>query len=247
MPLRTAARIIAGVGRSSRTASISSSENIDTASSISARFRMRLGAQVLGDLFRAADLAVHAVEVVRLHLDEIDDAFELPFQPDRDLHQDGVVLQLVAELLGDAVRVRALAVGLVDERDARDVVPAHLAVDRHRLRLHAGDGAQHEDGAVEDAQRALDLDREIDVSRRVDDVDVVPVPLAVRRGGLDRDAALALQVHRVHLGADAVLALDVVDDPDPLRVEEDALGERRLPGVDVRADADVADAVINRW
>ncbi len=82
-------------------------------------------------------------------------------------------LELLAELVADAERVRAGAVELVDERDARHLVAAHLAIDRVRLRLHAGDAAQHHDGAVEHAQRALDLDREVDVSGGVDDVDVV--------------------------------------------------------------------------
>jgi hypothetical protein len=59
--------------------------------------------------------------------------------------------------------VGALAVELVDERDARDLVAAHLAVDRDRLRLHARHAAQHQDRAVEHAQRALDLDGEVDV------------------------------------------------------------------------------------
>jgi hypothetical protein len=84
----------------------------------------------------------------------------------------------------------------------------------------------------------------------VDDVDVVRLdadlgraatPGAVGRGRLDGDAALALELHRVHLGADAVLAFDLVDRVDPLGVEEDALGQRRLAAVDVRRDADVAD------
>ena len=70
-----------------------------------------------------------------------------------------------------------------------------------------------------------------------------PVPHAVGRGGLDRDALLALEIHRVHLGADAVFAAHLVDLVDATRVEEDALGERRLARVDVRRDADVADAV----
>ena len=108
-------------------------------------------------------------------------------------------------------------------------------------RLHAGDRAEHQDGAVEHAQRALDLDGEVDVAGRVDDVDVVVLPLQWVAARRDRDAALALELHGVHRGADAVLALDLVDRVDPLGVEEDALGQRRLARVDVGADADVAD------
>jgi hypothetical protein len=51
------------------------------------------------------------------------------------------VLELLDELLGDALRIRAGAVELVDEREARDLVAAHLSVDGHRLRLHARDTA----------------------------------------------------------------------------------------------------------
>ena len=52
-----------------------------------------------------------------------------------------------------------------------------LAPDRLGLRLDAGDAVEHGDGAVEHAQRALDLDGEVDVAGRVDDVDAVVVPV----------------------------------------------------------------------
>src|SRR5690606_4403036 len=71
--------------------------------------------------------------------------------------------------------------------------------------------------------------------------DVVTLPLAVGRRGLDRDAFLTFQVHVVHLRADAVLALDVVDGVGLSRVEEDALGERGLARVDMGGDPDIAD------
>src|SRR5439155_286564 len=93
------------------------------------------------------------------------------------------------------------------------------------------------------------LDGEVDVARSVDDVDVVlgqlavpPVPHAVGRGGLNGDALLALEIHRVHLRADAVLATDLVNGVNSAGIEEDALGERGLARVDVGADADVANA-----
>jgi hypothetical protein len=68
-------------------------------------------------------------------------------------------------------------------------------------------------------------------------------PNAVGRGGLDRDALLAFEIHRIHFGADAVFAAHLVNLVDPPRVEQDALGERRFAGVDVCRDADVANAV----
>ena len=51
------------------------------------------------------------------------------------------------------------------------------------------------------------------------------------------------QVYADVFGADTVLAAHLVDLMDTTRVEEDALGERRLARVDVSRDTDVADAV----
>ena len=151
----------------------------------------------------------------------------------------GVVAELLAELLLHPVGVGAGAVALVDEGDARHLVALELAVDGDRLRLHAAHGAQHQDRAVEHAQGALHLDGEVDVPGRVDEVDRVVAPLHVggRRG--DGDAALALEVHGVHGGADAVLALHLVDGVDLVAIVQDPLGKRRLARIDVGADADV--------
>ena len=152
------------------------------------------------------------------------------------------------ELRGDAKRVRAGAIHLVDEGNPRNLVAPHLPVDRDRLRLHARHRAQHQDRAVEHAQRPFDLDREVNVSGRVDQVDLVlgagrRRPLAVGRRGLDGDALLTLQIHRVHLRADGVLALHFVNGVDLPGVEKDALAERGLARVDVRGDPDVAGDV----
>ena len=77
----------------------------------------------------------------------------------------GVALQARHDHVDAAVELRADAVELVDEADARDVVPVGLAPDGLGLRLDAGDAVEHGDGAVEHAQRALDLDGEVDVAR----------------------------------------------------------------------------------
>ena len=72
---------------------------------------------------------------------------------------------LVRIWFDDGFEVRADAVHLVDEGDARNAVLVGLAPHRLRLRLDAADGAEHADRAVEDAQRALHFDREVDVAR----------------------------------------------------------------------------------
>ena len=116
-----------------------------------------------------AVLEAHAlgrvVPVDRLHADQVDDALEVVLGADRQLHRHGVAAQARLDLLDAAQEVGAGAVHLVDERDARHIVLVHLPPDRLRLRLHAGDGAEHGTGAVEHAQAALDFDREVDVAR----------------------------------------------------------------------------------
>src|SRR3954451_15758936 len=173
----------------------------------------------------------------RLHPDKIDDPAELALRADRQLHRHGVRAEAVDHRLHGLVEVRADAVHLVDERDARDAVLVGLAPDRLGLRLDAGDRVEQRDGAVEHAQRPLDLDREVDVAGRVDDVDPVVAPLAGRGRGRDRDAALLLLLHPVHRRGALV---DLTDLVGASRVIEDALRRRRLAGVDVRHDPDVA-------
>ena len=82
---------------------------------------------------------------------------------------------------------------------------------------------------------------EVDVAGRVDQVQLVS--LAVERvvdrdgAGLDRDAALALQVHVVEQLL-AELALG-----DRARLEQELVGQRALAVVDVGDDREVADVL----
>ena len=67
--------------------------------------------------------------------------------------------------------VGADAVHFVDERDARNAILVSLAPYCFGLRFYAGNGAEHGDSAIENAQRTLHFDGEVDVARGVDDVD----------------------------------------------------------------------------
>src|SRR5690606_6937252 len=138
--------------------------------------------------------------------------------------------------LDGAVEVRAGPVHLVDEADPRDLVLVGLAPDGLGLRLHAGDGVEDDHATVEHAHRALHLNGEVDVARGVDDVDTVLAPETGRRSRGDRDTTLTLLRHPVHGGCTFVGFTGLVDTSG---VEQDALGRRRLTGVDVRDDPDV--------
>ena len=172
-----------------------------------------------------------------LHLDQVDDAEELGLLADRELDRQRVGAEPVLHRLDRVEEVGPGAVHLVDVGDPRDLVLVGLAPDRLRLRLDAGDGVEDRDGAVEDAEAALDLDREVDVAGGVDDVDPVALPLAGGRGRGDRDPPFLLLLHPVHDGGALV---DLAHFVGAAGVIEDALGRRRLTGVDVRHDPDVA-------
>ena len=91
------------------------------------------------------------------------------------------------------------------------------------------------------SKAAFDLDGEIDVPGCIDDVDVVVPPGGVGRGAGDGDAALAFELHRVHLGAHAILAADIVDRMHAVGVEEDPLRQGRLPTINMGGDPNVTD------
>ena len=159
-----------------------------------------------------------------------------------DDHRAGA--QAVDHHVDAALEVRAGAVHLVDEADARHVIFVGLAPHGFGLRLDAGDGIEHGHRAVQHAHGTLDLDGEVHMAGRVDDVDAVIFPEAGRRGGRDRDAALLLLLHEVH-GGGAVM--DFADLMALAGVIEDALGRRRLAGIDMRGNADIAIHVRAEW
>jgi hypothetical protein len=85
------------------------------------------------------------------------------------------------------------------------------------------------------------------VSGGIDDVDpegrAVPVPEARCSGGCNRDPPLLLLFHPVHRGGALV---DLTDLVVLTGVVEDPLGRSRLPGIDVRHDADVPISIEGR-
>src|ERR671916_209799 len=173
----------------------------------------------------------------RAPLHQVDDADEVGLGTDRQLQHQRVGAQPLDHHVDAAEEVRTRAVELVDEAHARDAVLLRLPPDLLGLRLDTGDTVVDGDRTVEHAERPLHLDGEVDVPGGVDDVDVVAVPGALRRGGRDGYAALLLLLHPVHRGRAVVDLTDLVVDTG---VEEDALGRRGLAGVDVRHDPDVA-------
>ncbi len=137
---------------------------------------LRLLEQFRRDLDRLELLAEVVLVDHGLHVDEVDDAGEVVLRADRDLERHRIGGEPVAHRLHGCEEVRAGAVHLVDERDARHLVLVRLPPDRLGLRLYTGDGVEDGDRAVEHAQAPLDLDRKVHVAGRIDDVDAIVAP-----------------------------------------------------------------------
>ncbi len=211
--------------------------------------------EIVGDVLdgdRRAEILGLVIE--SLLFDEVEQALELVGVPfgagtDRDHHRDRVAAESFADLVEDALELGPDPVHLVDEADPGDVVLVGLPPDGLALGLDPLDRREDDDGAVEHAERALDLGREVDVPGGVDDVDrdrvvVAVLPLAGDGGGDDGDASLAFFLQVVGRGAPLV---DVAHPVDLAGVIEDALGGRRLAGVDVGDDPDVPDRGQGAW
>ena len=151
----------------------------------------------------------------------------------------------VLDLLDRLAGIRRRQVDLVQHRDH-----FHALLDRgvavgHGLRLDALRGVHHQHGALAGGERAAHLVREVHVARRIDQVELIrfsALRLVFKRGRLrlDRDAALALELHRVeHLLRHLALG-------QPAAHLDEAVGERRLAMVDVRDDGKIADAILIR-
>ena len=129
-------------------------------------------------------------------------------------------------------------VGLVDLVDADDGFQPdlqRLADHELGLRHRPFGGVDQHDRAVDHRQDSLDLAAEIGMAGRVDDIDPDVLPHHRRRLGENGDAALALEVVRIHdpFGDALVVA-------ERARLLQEPVDEGRLAVVDMGDDGDVA-------
>jgi hypothetical protein len=173
-----------------------------------------------------------------VHLHQVDHALVGVLDADRDLDGHRPRAQPLVDHLHGAPEVGADAVDLVHEADARDVVAVRLSPDGLRLALDTGDGIEYNNASVQDTEAALHFDGEVHVAGGVYDIDHVVPPVGRRGGGGDGDPPLPLLRHPVHDGSTGVHLTDLVG---ASRVEQDALGDRGLAGIDVRDDPNIPE------
>ena len=147
-----------------------------------------------------------------------------------------VVLDLGLDLVG-------MGRGQVDLVDGRHNVQIGVHGERRvrdGLRLDALRGVDNEHRALTGCQRARDLIGKVHVARRIDQIELIRLAIVgvIRHAngiGLDRDAALALDIHGVE---QLRLHVALVDGMGEL---ENAVTDRGLAMVDVRNNREVAD------
>ena len=146
----------------------------------------------------------------------------------------------VLDLADHALGIRRRQIDLVDDgQHLEPLLDGRVAV-RHALRLDALPRVDDEQRTVARRERPRYLVGEVDVPRRVDEIDLIVEPVAraiLQRDALrlDRDAALALEVHRVEH-----LILHLARRKPSAQLNE-PIGERGLAVIDVRDDGEIAD------
>ena len=152
-------------------------------------------------------------------------------------------VQLVEQVEGrvdDVVDPRPGPVDLVDDDDRLQPQRQRLLRHEPRLRHRPLERVDQQADRVDHLEHALDLAAEVGVARRVNDVDARPLPGDRGELGQDGDAALALEVVRIHRAVGDHLAR-----PELPRLAQEAVDQRRLAVIDVGDDGDVAD--VTSW
>ena len=146
----------------------------------------------------------------------------------------------VLDLLLDARRVRRRQIDLVDDRhDLQPRIDGEVGI-AERLRLDALRRVHDQQRTLARGERARDFVIEVHMPGRVDQVHLIGLAVVrlvfhAHRARLDRDAALALEIHIVqqlflHLALGHGLAL-----------LEQAVGQRRLAVVNMRDNGKISD------
>ena len=107
-------------------------------------------------------------------------------------------IEQIEGLIQNPARSGFVAVDLVDHDDGPQAVLEGLLRHEARLRHGSVDGVDQEQHAIDHGQHPLDLAAEIGVPRGIDDVDAVVAPGDRRILRENGDAALALQIVRIH-------------------------------------------------
>src|SRR5215471_8523730 len=133
-------------------------EPASTGTIFSPRVDLRIDERFIPELFDFEDFVFCAERLFEPHdnvlLEEVDDADEIIFATEGELQRNGMSTEALANRADDVIEIRAHAVHLVDETNARDAILVGLAPYGFGLRLYACDRVKYANRTVEHAQGA---------------------------------------------------------------------------------------------
>ena len=148
----------------------------------------------------------------------------------------GIQADHALDLLANPLGLGRRQIDLIDDRNDFQIVVQRQVRVRERLRFDALRCVHHQQRAFAGLQAARNFVGEIDVARRIDQIELIILPvfgavIEPHRVRFDGDAAFAFQIHRIqHLRHHFALAERAGD-------SEQTVGQRRLAVVDVRNDS----------
>ncbi len=129
-------------------------------------------------LWHVAFLGLGPGAGIGLHRQQVDDALEAGMGADSQLQRQAFLAQLGLDFPDDLDIIGVLAVHLVDEDEPWQTGLLAVAPDLLRADLHAGGGADDDDGPFADAQGGPGLADEIGIAGGVEDIELMIPPLA---------------------------------------------------------------------
>ena len=170
--------------------------------------------------------------------EQIGDAVETRLRTDGKFGRIGVRAEHLADLGECAIERRTFPIEFVDEDEPWDAERRSVAPEHDILRLDARHAVDHEHGEVGSGQAEEYLAAEVGVAGRVDEVDVVVVPVERCDGQRDRLLARSFLGIVVHHGGPLLDRSLPTDHPG---AGEQRLGQARLAARVVTDQHDVPD------
>ncbi len=163
--------------------------------------------QTIGDSLRAVDRKAIHLRVVATKgvFSKIVSATEALRPADRPGDRRGIERKLFLDLIQNLEGIAAFAVHLVDEGDDRNIAHAANFEKLQRARLDTLGGIDDHDRRIHRRQRAVGVIGKVFVAGRIEDVEDAVVIFEGHDRSDDRNAALALDLHPVRTGLDAIL------------------------------------------
>jgi hypothetical protein len=183
--------------------------------------------------------ALVGLEDPRLAGHEVDDALEASLDADWQLDRRHRPAARLAQRRQRPVEARAFAIQAVHHDQSRQFQLVGNRPDLLGLHHHAGDRVDDDQRAVGDVKRRLRIAQEVAHPRRVDEVDLLLVPLGIGQAG--RQRVLADDFFFVVVG-DGRSIVDLAEAIDHAGIGEDGGGELGLARSAVTDEGDIPNA-----